>query len=46
MSVFFLFDLVIVSLVQEDEEGEEDEGYSSVNRSQSKSSRRARWESF
>merc|ERR1712212_946402 len=30
--------------VQEDEEGEEDEGYSSVNRHQSRSSRRARWE--
>merc|ERR1712181_80250 len=30
---------------QEDEEGEEeDEGYSSVNRHQSRSSRRARWE--
>jgi len=38
-------DLIIVSLVQEDEEGEEeDEGYSSVNRHQSRSSRRARWE--
>ena len=36
--------LIIVSLVQEDEdEGEEDEGYSSVNRHQS---RRARWESL
>jgi len=30
--------------VQDDEEGEEDEGYSSVNRHQSRSSRRARWE--
>ena len=38
-------DLIIVSLVQEDEEGEEeDEGYSSVNRHQSRSSRRARWD--
>ena len=34
-----------MSLVQEDEEGEEeDEGYSSVNRHQSRSNRRARSE--